>query len=298
MTNNKDLLVPVYLNQRLVFDLIAMLQDGISQVVRVTSNATDAEDSSKQTIGTFGLGSALSSLLKVNLSSTGTQEQKSTTAIERSEDRVHTPASLLFKLHRMLSDRSYINIVNESTAPQHSEIVEFSTTLRRNSLLLAIDTLAGVTEISEVFSNNNTQSQSSGKRQKLAPSGNSVIIQMRKFREQLVTGGTIDMVSDVLPGGYRSLVTLESEFLRDPTMSDLVDGRFRVIGKVIRVINDNSDAISLIRKTHLGAMPIELIKNAFSHLDSLIDNDQWRLPKMEWDIKGPVFQIIPIAIYA
>jgi hypothetical protein len=32
-----NLIIPAYLNQRIVFDLIAMLQDGLSTVTRITS---------------------------------------------------------------------------------------------------------------------------------------------------------------------------------------------------------------------------------------------------------------------
>ena len=31
------MIIPAYLNQRIVFDLIAMLQDGLSTVTRITS---------------------------------------------------------------------------------------------------------------------------------------------------------------------------------------------------------------------------------------------------------------------
>ena len=33
--HDPDLIIPVYLNQRVVFDLVAMLQDGIATVTKV-----------------------------------------------------------------------------------------------------------------------------------------------------------------------------------------------------------------------------------------------------------------------
>ena len=40
--NVEKLIVPVYLNQKLVFDLLAMLQDGISTVKAINSTSGEA----------------------------------------------------------------------------------------------------------------------------------------------------------------------------------------------------------------------------------------------------------------
>ena len=45
---------------------------------------------------------------------------------------------------------------------------------------------------------------------------------------------------------------MEPKFLVDPTMTDLVDGTFRVFGKAIRVVLDQNDKISLLRKSTIG----------------------------------------------
>jgi len=68
MAQSPDLILPVYLNQRLAFDLVAMLQGGIATVTRVSEAERETERSSAEVAGGFGLSQALSSLLKVNLS--------------------------------------------------------------------------------------------------------------------------------------------------------------------------------------------------------------------------------------
>ena len=74
-TESDELIIPVYLNQRIVFDLIAMLQDGMSTVTRVSSSE-ESKSVDNQRYGTsFGLGQALSSLLKFQRSPRNTPKQ-------------------------------------------------------------------------------------------------------------------------------------------------------------------------------------------------------------------------------
>ena len=69
MSNKIDnLIIPAYLNQRIVFDLIAMLQDGLSTVTRITSVDSTADKDRKLYGAAFGLNQALSSLLKIDVS--------------------------------------------------------------------------------------------------------------------------------------------------------------------------------------------------------------------------------------
>ena len=81
-------------------------------------------------------------------------------------------------------------------------------------------------------------------------------------------------------------------------MSDLVDGRFNVLGKVIRVIDSEDDAISLIRKTAMSAMPKKIMKEAFSGFSALSTDQGFNIPDLELEIRGPVIQVLPIAIFA
>src|SRR5262245_41265086 len=108
MSKKPDLIVPVYLNQRLVFDLVAMLQGGIATVTRVSEAERESERSSSELRGGFGLSQALSSLLKVNLSGKVGAQGEAGTERTSSSDRVHTPASLLFILRNLLMEQGLI----------------------------------------------------------------------------------------------------------------------------------------------------------------------------------------------
>jgi hypothetical protein len=76
-----------------------------------------------------------------------------------------------------------------------------------------------------------------------------------------------------------------------------VDGTFRVVGKVTRVIAEEQGAISLNRKTALGRLP-QSIMAQFKEALRQPELEGFSLPEFEWEIPGPVIQVLPIAISA
>ena len=122
--------------------------------------------------------------------------------------------------------------------------------------------------------------------------------QMLSFTDSLKAGETIDLTTEKLKSGHKAVLTLELQFLNDPMMSDLIDGQFKVLGKVIRSIYNETESISLIRKTAMSKMPPALLKDMFSKLSELSDTQGFSIPKLEWEVKGPVIQVIPISIFA
>jgi len=91
-----DLIVPVYLNQRLVFDLVAMTQNGIATVTQVSQSQESSSSQSGSISSSFGLSEAFSTLLKIDLSGQKSSASEDGASISSSEERVHTPSSLFF----------------------------------------------------------------------------------------------------------------------------------------------------------------------------------------------------------
>jgi len=289
-----DLIIAVYLNQRIVFDLIAILQDGMSTVTRISSSE-ESKDADTQRYGAaFGLSQALSSLLKIDVSGDRAKSKEGTSGVQRSEERVHTPSSLFQKLRSTLISENKIEIVNAEYKPEPGDIVEFSTSLRRNPLIQVMDTFSQLFDMAVAF---NDQPQKSG--QKNRPNEMAKIkSQISSFSEMLKAGDTIDIVSDKLACGHRAVITLDEEYLNDPTMADLVEGQFKVVGKVIRVINNSEGSVNLLRKGAVGAMNKQLLETTFAHFTVAAVTANVDLPSIEWEIRGPVIQVIPIAIFA
>jgi len=290
------LIVPVYLNQKLVFDLLAMLQGGISTVTTVTESSSNKNISGERVSAGFGLSEAFSTLLKIDLS--GSKEK--TTGTEgtntSSQERVHTPASLFFQLRNLLLEKGYLK-ENQTDLPKAGDFVEFEGFLKRNPIVETIDSFAEMMDMAEAFEDKPQPKKGSHNANHLSES-QKIKQQMIRFSDALKSGSTIDLSSASLENGYTAVVTVETGFLNDPLMSDLVDGQFKVIGKVIKSVSNSSESINLLRKTPLSKMPSELMFNAIAQLSSLGSDQGFDIPELKMEIKGPAIQVLPIAIYA
>jgi len=296
MNGESGLLIPVYLNQRMVFDLVAMLQGGISTVTRVSELSQERTSTERDVGGAFGLTNAFASLLKIGLSATRRQASGGESGRTAEEERVHTPASLFFALRRLLSEKEFLHR-DGTEAPRTGMFLEFSATLNRNPVIEVMDALHQMLSMAELFTEpEQPRASRHQKGPKPFPKKNPVN-QIEQFREMLRTGETTDLTTGALQSGHRAVVTLETQYLNDPSMGDVVDGTFTVVGKVTRVLAAGEGSVSLIRKTALGRMPQALLDQLLEGLNELSSAQGFALPTIEWQIKAPVVQILPVAIY-
>lgn len=285
------LLIPVYLNQRIVFDLIAMLQGGISTVTQIRAAEANSEKSGGTVKAGFGLGEALSSLLKIDLSGEKVGEKTNSSDRQVSEERVHTPASLLFTLRQLLLDKKLVKVDSDDTLYASGDIVEFEASLRRNPIIETMDAFAGMLDMASIFNEPQKKSGQGNSYQKIKA-------QMEKFAESMKTGNSIDLTTDKLSSGYKAVITIDAGYLNDPTMADLVDGQFHVLGKVIKCVVDADESVSLLRKSAVSKLPPATLITAFSQLVATTTEQGFALPEIKWEVNGPAIQVIPIAIFA
>ena len=62
-------------------------------------------------------------------------------------------------------------------------------------------------------------------------------------------------------------------------MGDLAHGTFTVVGKVIRVLSGEEEAVSLIRNTPLERMPSSTLNEMFGKLNSLVSTREFWIPR-------------------
>lgn len=287
-----ELIVPVYLNQKLVFDLVAMSQGGIATVTKVTESSTSSEQKTGKISTSFGLSDAFATLLKINLSADKSEGSESGSLQNTSEERVHTPNSLFFNLRNWLRQEEKLKNYTDNL-PNPGDFIEFEASLRRSPIIVGIDAITKLMELSEVFT---TPSQSK-KGPKNKPSELTVMTkQLNSLSESLKEGGSRDLIADDINDKYKAVLTVEEQFLNDITMSDIVDGTFKVVGKVIRVVSNDQNSINLLRKTPLAHAPEIMTQfvEAFQNLDS----DTFSMPEMQTEVGGPAIQVLPIAIFS
>ena len=288
------------MNQRTVFDLLAMLQDGLATVTKISESESSKGVDERRYGAAFGLNKAFSTLLKIDVSGERKRADEDSSQKARSEEKIHTPASLLYKLRNKLIETNNLSLVDSGFKPESGQLIEFKTVLNRNPLIQTMDAFVKMMNLAKIFTDEGSSPTPKGRKNKPAPKNENekILSQMEEFRKELKSGDTVDIVSDDLEFGYKAVITLENEFLNDPSMSDLVDGTFQVIGKIIRVITSDQGKISLIRKTALSAMPVEILQQTFGHLSALGSTQGFGIPELKWEIEGPVLHVVPLAIFA
>ena len=301
-----DLPITLYLNQRLTFDLLAVLQGGFSSLTTVQT--TSAEENTANSQRGAGLGiSNVFAFLGVNLNSAKSRQHEDKISESTTEELVHTPASLFAQLRKELMSRKLVhnllNLSDEIDSIRPSHFVEFEATLRRNPLVDMLDSISEILPLIEFFDTdtevsvhgkgrgNNPRKQRNPKK----PNEYTVIKKQVDTVKKMVTtaDGNQDFLAEI--GGLRVVLPIKQSYFIDPSMNDVIDGTFRVFGKVTRVISDDRESINLLRKTAVGKFD-ELIRGiaVFESVGTQSGFDE----EVEISISGPTMQVIPIAIFS
>lgn len=309
-----DLPAAIYLNQRLVFDLLATIEDGLMQVRTETLQTSADETSTMSVEGSAGSGGVLARLVSLNLKGSKGASRRGTDQQHETGQRTHTPVSLFASLREYLKNEGLLKELREpaslsSMAP--GDIVEFRAVLARNPLIHALegmrDLLRLTVEISSATSVPATQqlaSKQKGKSQQTrlsvpATAGSMEVRQIDAVLQDLTGAGTIDVVGNVAgPGGMRAVITAETRAFVGASIRDVIDGEFRVIGKATRILLPGTEErIDLLRKSSLGLITGNLLEQILSGF-SQAQAGGLNIPDMTTSVLSPAVQVIPIAIFA
>ncbi len=285
-------IIPVYLNQNYVFDLLAMLKGGLATVTSVSQSENEGVVKHASVSGGFGLGSAFSALLKVDMSAHQKKETEGNTGTTTAEERVHTPASLLFQLINELREGGHIiDILSDKYVS--GQIVEFETSMTKNPIIETLDGVLQVLDVAEVFQD--PPQKTKGQRNR--PSGDALLKkQLATVTEALKAGNTIDLIGSIENPTMSVMVTIDMTYLSDPLMSNLVEGKFKVLGKIIRKVDEDDTPLNLLRKSALSKTPF-ILKELVSAINAMSQDGQFNFPDASAEIKGPAIHVLPIAIY-
>ena len=213
MVKKDQLIIPVYLNEKTVFDMLAIMEDGFSTVSEITNGANITANGETKVAGAGSANSLLEQLFKIqfdaNLAGNINSSKSSATKFEK----VHTNVSLFSKL----------------------------------------------------------------------------------FADELNKSGTIDYILNA-EGGKLVLSLQEQYLVGNDNVSEIIGGRFKVLGKVIKVCSSERESIDLLRKTSLSTMNATILQ-PFSETFKSSELSQFNLPEVVFDIKGPSAIVIPIAVY-
>ena len=296
-----DLPVVQYLNQRLVFDLLAVLEDGFSNFKTIETQAAGTAAKESTVEGGLGVGHSFA-LLSLAVAGTRTSNTEKSHREITMEERVHTPSSLFARLRNELRSRNLVKDVEKVDDLDDvisGQFVEFHATLQRSQVIEMIEaylmlapTLGNVVE--NQGAGNSKLKRRSGRRASQQPETDSTIEMVNAMKSVLADNDATDLVATV--GGMRFVLTVEQSYFNDPTMNEVLDGDFRVFGKVTRTLSSDSETIQLFRRSPLGKFGG--FNAALDEMNNQVSSAEFHGGVSSTVISGPALQIIPIAIFA
>lgn len=302
-----DLCIPIYLNEKVVFDLLAIIEDGFSHISEVKTSSSNQSDINGEVSSSIKSSNILSNLFGVTLSGEVKGDSKNIESEENKKEKVHTNVSLFSKLRKILIDEQILknNLSNKFDINdiKTGDFIEIEGTLKKSPML---ETMGTFIEVFSTFWNFAKEEPQLGnkKRFKTQKSENEKIFeQMKILYDDLVKTNTIDLLLDIMNSNNgKALLSVQLNHFINGFESELMDGKYRILGKVIKIIDEN-DSINLFRKTSFKVFQDTVLNALIGGINNSINNEESnsygiKIPKIVSQVSGPGIIVIPIAIYA
>ncbi len=292
--NQKSLIVPIYINEKIVIDMLAIIDDGFSKVSQIHS-IENIDNSETNTVGVgTSAGSIVSKFLKIDFKGDIADQKMSQLNNRTSKEKIHTNVSLLSKFRSYILENELLKINFRIEDLKIGDFVELEGELQKNPLIEFLDAFIDIFKMVNIFSEENyTGNKNKGKSQDRE--NQKIIKQIQSFSGELKHSGTIDFILSSDQGEV--VLSTQEQYLSNDNISEILGGTFKVLGKVIAICEDDSKCINLLRKTTLSLLPEETLEEMFSGFKSG-EMEEFNLPTFKTKIKGPAIIVIPIAIYS
>lgn len=293
--NKNGLIIPVYINEKVVLDMLAIMEDGFSTVSQVNYTEHIEKNSSKQLDVTASTSATiLSKLLKIDVSGdishTG-NDGKDTNVVK---EKVHTNVSLFSKFRNYLINEKILKDEFDFSKIKVGDFIEVEGELQKNPLISYMDIFVDIFRLADIFAEEPQLGNKKQAREQKQQEG-KIVKQIKSFAEELKYSGTIDFILSDKSGTI--VLSAQERYLTNDNVSEILGGHFKVLGKVISISKDESENIDLLRKTSLSVLSETMLEEMFSELKNN-NEEQFNLPELVTKIKGPAAIVIPVAIYA
>lgn len=290
-----QLMIPVYINEKIVLDMLAIIEDGFSTVSQV-SYSDHKENSNAQKIEAEVSTSAsiLSKLLKIDLKGELSHSGNCGETENTTKEKVHTNVSLLSKFRAFLTDANILKSGFDISNMKIGDFIEVEGELQKNPLINCMDIFVDMLRMADIFAEKpqlNAKTQAKAQKQQQ----DETMKKIKSFASELKHSGTVDFILSDSAGTV--VLSAQEQYLSNDNISEILGGHFKVLGKVIAICADKTESIDLLRKTTLSILPHDLLADMFLFLQNE-DMKQYNLPELKTEISGPAVIVIPVAIYA
>ena len=290
-----QLMVPVYINEKIVLDMLAIIEDGFSTVSQASYNE-HKENSNVQKLesGVSTSANILSKLLKIDLKGEVSHSGNSGENTSVAKEKVHTNVSLLSRFRTFLVNEKILKSGFDTANIKIGDFIEVEGELQKNPLINYLDIFLDLFRMVDIFTEKpqlGSKTQTKAQKQQ----ENEIVTQIKSFADELKHSGTIDFILSDDVGTV--VLSAQEQYLSNDNISEILGGHFKVLGKVIAICKDETENVDLLRKTTLSIFPIDQITEIFSGFQNS-GIKQFNLPELKTQIPGPAVIVIPVAIYA
>jgi len=260
---------PIYLNQKIVFDMLATLEDGFSQFTTIQTSSESSSTYGGEASAEIGASNVFA-LLGIKLRGALKDEDTTKGSEMLSQQKVHTPSSPFQKLRDYLETENQIKHVSNLSNVVAGDFIELEEALIKNPLVSMIDSFIQMMELVAAFSDPKAATSTHG------GTGNQqnqkITTQMKALLDGLQTGDIVDLICYSKNGSQNATTVLPvyNEYFFNRNMNEITDGQYKIIGKVTKVIENSGDSINLLRNTSFSLMQQ-------SFLDSMFEGFKHRL---------------------
>ena len=290
-----QLMIPVYINEKIVLDMLAIIEDGFSTVSQVSySDHTENSHAQKIEAGVSTSASILSKLLKIDLKGELSHSGNCGETENTTKEKVHTNVSLLSKFRAFLTDANILKSGFDISNMKIGDFIEVEGELQKNPLINCMDIFVDMLRMADIFAEKpqlNAKTQAKAQKQQQ----DETMKKIKSFASELKHSGTVDFILSDSAGTV--VLSAQEQYLSNDNISEILGGHFKVLGKVIAICADKTESIDLLRKTTLSILPHDLLADMFLCLQNE-DMKQYNLPELKTEISGPAVIVIPVAIYA
>lgn len=282
--DSDKLTIPIYLNTKIVFDMLATIEDGFSEIRNIqTSSETGNETGVSADVGTGNVFAWLNFGARGNLKSNDQQSSIIT------EQKTHTTVSLFQKLKTVLEENNLIK--GEEDPVGEGDFVEVQGTLKLNPMIELLTNMKEFMQLATAFEDKGGNKSNARK-----------MMENQKISTQidtLVKGLQVDGKKDIICQTLTKSIVINTDlnYFLNKSMSEITDGNYKVLGKVTKICQENEDGISLLRNTAFSRLKIDKMREFQELFNSNELKPFFGDEKITSVVESPTMMIIPIAIY-
>jgi hypothetical protein len=282
--------VTTYLNQNIVFDLLAVIEDGFAQVTNLNVSNTKGKSVNSNTEGEAGFGLYG---IKTKIKAAIGMERSTTEEKSSNEERVHTPTSLFAKLISYLDENQLIYDIPDRASLNELSVgsfVRFNSRLEKNPLISLFESIEQIIVIAMSF-----QTIKKGNKKN---NEQDILKQVKGMKNSLTENQIMDLICTINEEeNLKAVLPVYLNFFVHNNMNEIIDGNYTILGKVVKVVNEEEQNINLFRNTAFKLFKQTALDDLFQSMNAGLD-EQLEIPNIVSRISCPSLLVIPIAIYS